>query len=71
MGSWWPEVKLLLMKNSARNYGRNFCGNIESACIVKSALAGFAKYRLLDCIVKIAVLKNSGITDAPAARIRR
>jgi hypothetical protein len=32
------EVMQLLMKNRTRYYGRNFCGNVEMECIVKSAL---------------------------------
>jgi len=35
----------LLMKNRTRYYGRDFCGNVEMECIVKSALTSWAEYR--------------------------
>ena len=38
----------LLMKNRTRYYGRNFCGNVEMECIVKSALTSWAEYRPFD-----------------------
>ena len=39
------EVMQKLMKNRTRYYGRNFCGNFEMECIVKSALTSTAEYR--------------------------
>lgn len=39
------EVVQLLMKNRSSDYGRNFCGNVEMQCIVKSALSGGPEYR--------------------------
>ena len=38
------EVLRLLMKNRTRNYGRNFCGNVEMECIVNGALTGQTEY---------------------------
>ena len=41
----WLEVVQLLMKNRTRNYGRNFCGNVEMECIVNGALTSWVEYR--------------------------
>jgi len=35
----------LLMKNRTKNYGRDFCGNVEMECIVNSALTSVMEYR--------------------------
>lgn len=43
-GPVWLEVMQLLMNIRTRNYGRNFCWNIEMECIEKSKLSGGTKY---------------------------
>jgi hypothetical protein len=53
------EVLLLLMKNRPRYYGRNFCGNVEMECIVKSALTGGAEYRATGRVSKQNPLVSS------------
>jgi hypothetical protein len=40
------------MKNRTRYNGRNFCGNVEMECIVKSALTGSAEYRVIHFVNK-------------------
>ena len=56
--NWLCQASCKLMKIRTRNYGRNFCTNVEMECIVVCALAVGPEYRETGPVYKKKSFKN-------------